>query len=131
MKKFRFVLFIALLAAGTVSAQNRGNWPGVSQSITVNGTLQLKNGFIAVASGTDIYFVPALERYIGFIDGLKEGNSVSVEGYVSGNYLQPSKVTVNGKSYDFLVNGYSGRGGLGPMQMRGGYGSRGCGWCWD
>ncbi|MDR0487640.1 MAG: hypothetical protein LBG91_05275 [Treponema sp.] len=137
MKRFGFLLLVALLTAGAISAQNRGNPWGVSQSVTANGTLQLQNGLIVVADGTTVYFVPVLERYIGFIDGLKEGARVSVEGYLSGNYIQPSKVTINGKSYDFPVNnGYGqgrGRGGSGPM--RGGFGGRGgggyCGgWCW-
>jgi hypothetical protein len=126
MKKIGFILAIALLAAGAASAQM---W-GASQLITVNGTLQLQNGFIAVAEGATVYFVPVLNQYIGFIDGLKEGSLVSVEGYASGNYLQPSKVIINGKSYDFqadLRRGM-GRGRYGSMQGRGnGY----CGgWCW-
>jgi hypothetical protein len=133
MKKLIFVLIIALLAIGTISAQNRGDW-GASQSVTVSGTLQLQNGFIAVADGAVVYLVPMLERYVGFIDGLKEGANVSVEGYAFGNFLQPSKVTINGKSYDFLANGTGmGRGGFGPMRGGfgpGGRGFGGCGWCW-
>jgi len=98
MKKLMLLTAIAFLASGTIFAQA---WGGVSQRITVTGTLQLQNGQIAVASGNTVYLVPTLGRYIGFIDGLKEGAGVSIEGYVSGNYLEPSKVTINGKPYDF------------------------------
>jgi hypothetical protein len=131
MKKICLVLVIAVLAIGIVSAQSwgRGNQRGASQSVTVNGTLQLQNGLIAVAEGNNVYFVPMLIRYIGFIDGLKEGAGVSVEGYVSGKYLQPAKVTISGKSYDFPANGYGqGRGGGGFGPMGGGSGPRGGGY---
>jgi hypothetical protein len=115
-----FVLLIALFAIGTVPAQNWRNPWGAAQSRTVNGTLQLQNGLIAVQDGTAIYFVPMLERYIGFIEGLKEGSRISIEGYVSGNYIEPLKITINGKSYDFLANGYGPGRGYGHCR----------GWCW-
>jgi hypothetical protein len=113
MKKLGFLTAVACLAAGTIFAQG---WGDASQTITVNGTLQLQNGQIAVASGNTVYFVPTLGRYIGFIDGLKEGARVSIDGYASGNYLEPSKVTLDGKSYDFNTNqgwGNYGWGGYG------------------
>jgi len=120
MKKLVFLAAIVCLATGTIFAQG---WGGASQKITVNGTLQLQNGQIALASGNAVYFVPALGRYVGFIDGLKEGARVSVEGYASGNYLEPSKVTIDGKSYDFSPNNLSqGWGGYGYGDCCGGYG---------
>ncbi|GHU61491.1 hypothetical protein FACS189445_3540 [Spirochaetia bacterium] len=105
MKKFMVLLVIALFVAGMVSAQQWGN-RGFSQSIIVDGTLQLQNGTITVVKGNTIYYVPTLERYIGFIEGLKEGTQVNLEGYIIGNsnYVQPSKITINGKSYDFTAN---------------------------
>jgi hypothetical protein len=117
MKKALFALFIAIAATGTVSAQSWGpGWgpsnPGsVAQSVTVTGTLQLLNGTIAVTSNNSVYYVPSLERFIGFIGGLKEGTQVNVEAYVYGNqaytYLQLSKLTINGKTYDFPVNDFA------------------------
>jgi hypothetical protein len=101
MKKMIFVLVIGILAIGTISAQVWG-----AQSVTVEGTLQLQNGQIAVASGNTVYFVPVLARYIGFIDGLREGARVSISGYASGNILQATQVTINGKSYNFQASGY-------------------------
>jgi len=130
MKKVGFLLVIAFMAAGAVFAQGWGN---VSQRITVNGTLQLQNGQIALASGNAVYFVPSLGRYIGFIDGLKEGAGVSIDGYASGNYLEPSKVTINGKSYDFSPNNFAqdrggGYGYCGGPYNSGGYGCGGYGY---
>jgi hypothetical protein len=101
MKKMIFVLAIGILAIGTISAQAWG-----AQSITVEGTLQLQNGQIAVASGNSVYFVPVLNQYIGFIDGLREGARITVSGYASGNVLQAAQVTINGKSYNFQASGY-------------------------
>jgi hypothetical protein len=42
-KKVIFVLVIAILAIGTISAQVWGNQQGAPQSVTVEGTLQLQN----------------------------------------------------------------------------------------
>jgi hypothetical protein len=140
MKKLTLALTIALTAAGIASAQSWGGpwgnqgWP--AQTVTVSGTLQLQNGTISVVNGNTAYYVPALERFVGFIEGLKEGAQVSVEGLSAPNtnYLQAVKLTIGGKSYDLVANGpqgtpYSGYGpgGYGHMGRGGGYG-RG-GWC--
>jgi FlaG/FlaF family flagellin (archaellin) len=119
MKKLIFVLAIALLAIGTVSAQ----------SVTVSGTLQLQNGSIAVASGSNVYFVPVLNQYIGFIDGLREGAQVSINGTVWGNSIQPITVTIAGKTYDFTPNNQQGFN-QGNFSNYGGYGYGPCciGW---
>ena len=131
MKKLGFALAIVCLAIGTVSAQGWG-WGTPSQTVSVNGTLQLRNGEIAVVSGTTTYFVPVLTRYIGFIEGLREGAQISMDGYASGNYIQPTRVTISGKSYDFAANAPQGAafGGYGWGHHRGGWGG---GWgrgCW-
>ncbi|GHV78124.1 hypothetical protein AGMMS49942_29450 [Spirochaetia bacterium] len=133
MKKFIFVLAIALGAAGMVSAQGWGNRGGVSQALTLAGTLQLRNGTIALESSNTVYYVPLLERYIGFIEGLKEGAQVTLEGYAAGNgnYLELTKMTLNGKNYDFPANGPQGLayGGNGYGHMGRGQHGRGGGWC--
>jgi hypothetical protein len=100
MKKLVFMLVIACLAIGAISAQS---W-GVSQTVSVSGTLQLQNGVIAVVNGNNAYFVPVLTQYIGFIEELKEGAQINVNGFASGNYIQPSNVTIAGKTYDFASN---------------------------
>ncbi|GHV23000.1 hypothetical protein FACS189494_10570 [Spirochaetia bacterium] len=133
MKKLVFSLVIGLAVVGIASAQGwGGQWgnPGwASQSVTVSGTLQLQNGTIAVVNGNTVYYVPILERYIGFIEALKEGAQVSVDGFVSpnSNYLQATKLTVGGKSYDFTVNAPQGTPNNG--YGRGGYGQGRGGWC--
>ena len=140
MKKIGFVLVIAFLAIGTVSAQGWGGvWGAPSQTTSVTGTLQLQNGEIAVASGNTIYFVPTLTRYIGFIEGLREGAQISMDGFVSGNYFQPNRVTISGKTYDFTSNvsqgtAYGGYGwchnGMGYVRSIGYGGGWGRGGCW-
>jgi opacity protein-like surface antigen len=130
MKKILFVMVIACFAISAVSAQNWSN----SKVITIEGTLQLQNGQIAVSSGNTVYLVPELGRYVGFIDSLKEGARISVAGYASGNYIQPAQITINGKSYDLQAyslgnygTGYANYNNYGPCC--GGYGSgRGMNW---
>jgi len=105
VKKLFIFLLIAVLFAGTISAQTRKDRQSNSNLITVEGILKLQKGFIAVESGETSYLVPILTRYIGFIEGMKEGTKVSVEGYAFRNILHPVKVTIEGKSYDFFVDG--------------------------
>jgi len=77
--------------------------------MTVDGVLKLEKGLVAVANGDSVYYVPALNRYIGFIEGLKEGAKVSVEGVQFKDVIRPVKVKIDGKSYDFPE--YGSRGG--------------------
>jgi len=72
-----------------------------SKPVQVEGTLKLEKGFVAVESGDSVFIVPMLNRYIGFISGLKEGAKVSVEGRGFRNAIQPTKVTLDGKTYEF------------------------------
>jgi hypothetical protein len=81
---------------------------------------------IVLTSGDAVYFVPHISRYAGFIDDLKEGAQVKIDGYNMGTgYLVPSKITISGKNYDVSRNyGYGNYGGTG-------YGCRGGGrWHW-
>jgi len=122
MKKLILVTAIAFLSVGAAFAQNWGNPWGVSEIVTVNGTLQLRDGAIAVVSGSNAYFAPTLTQYVGFIDGLREGAQISMEGVVSGNYIQPTKVTIGGRTYDFSATAAP-RG----MNNISGWGCRGAG----
>ena len=109
MKKIGLLLVITLMVIGTVFAQNQERERrSPPESITVEGTLQLQNGFIAVKSGDTVYYVPMLQRLVGFIEGLKEGNTVTIEGYANKNFLRPTKVALGGKSYDFPTMGFAG-----------------------
>jgi len=117
MKKVVIIFTVAFLAVGigSISAQGWGAGPrsgsrNAPESVKIEGTLQLQNGQFAVASGNNIYYVPMIGRYVGFIESLKEGAAVSFEGYVSGNFLWPIKMTINEKTYDLAPN--SGFGGM-------------------
>jgi hypothetical protein len=127
MKRFCLLMIIAVLFTNAAFAQDRDNRrPGtppprveqpVPETVSVTGTLQLQNGFIVLVSGENVYNVPMLMRLSGFVDGIKEGKQVTVEGYGNRNMLHPTKLTVDGKTYDFPVRG------PGPMMGQGfGYG---------
>ena len=104
MKKITFILIIAALAIGTASAQPwgtprdlRGEIP---QPTSIEGTLQLHNGHIAVAAENGIVYVPGLRRYVGFIEGIKEGERISVSGYAQGNTMHLTQFTISGKTHE-------------------------------
>ena len=129
MKKIVIILVIALLAVGTLPAQVRGGRQGSPESVIIEGTLQLHKGQFAVASGDNIYYVPRIGRYVGFIDSLKEGANVSFEGYVFGNFLQPVKMTLSGKTYELVADRAEGdaRGNRGPNRFGPSFGGFGPG----
>jgi len=124
MKRFLVFLIIAFLITGMVSAQPiidqrnsdpkekpeqlrnspppRSSRAREDNSVTVEGVLKLEKGFVAVESADNVYIVPMLNRYIGFITGLREGAKVSVEGYEFKNMIRPTKVIIEGKPYDFM-----------------------------
>jgi hypothetical protein len=107
MKKLIIFLFIVVLITGTVFAQTRENRQPAFNSTSVEGTLKLERGFVALDSGDSVYYVPMLNRYVGFIDELKEGANVSVEGYLFRNTIHPTKLTIAGKSYDLGMGGFA------------------------
>jgi hypothetical protein len=93
-------------AQGTPAPQSQElNQSMPAQTVTAAGTLQLLNGMIAIVNSGEAYYVPNLEGLTRFIDGLKEGTEVTAEGYAYKNnaytFLRLSKLTVNGKSYNF------------------------------
>ena len=127
MKKTAVVLILALAVAGAAVAQGApAPWgpPGwnlsqtPAQSIKVEGKLALINGIIGLKSGSKTYYVPMLGRLAGFVEGIKEGASVKLEGYeypyaAAPEYsmLMVTKLTVGGKDYDFSQLAYGGMGG--------------------
>ena len=129
----RTILFFTLVfcAAALVVAQGNNRWgqccfPGgprpqawgqntprnqtprpAPESATVSGKLTVAQGAIAVVSGDTTWLVRGLNRYVGFIDGLKEGAEVTLEGYALTSTLdknikslQAQKMTLNGKDYE-------------------------------
>ena len=135
MKRILIIVAAGLIAAGSLSAQAFG--PGAAaavqtqnlQTVKVEGKLALVNGYIAVQSGGKTYYVGGLNRLIGFIDGLKEGASVKLEGYAFAlpqapeyQHLRVTKLTFNGKDYDLsnsFGRGFGAMGAMGPMGMNG------------
>jgi hypothetical protein len=78
------------------------------EKTTVSGKLSLLNGRIALQSGSITYYVSGLSRLIGFVDGLKEGAQVSLEGYAvkaqeeNSMLFRSIKLSLNGKDYDLV-----------------------------
>ncbi len=100
------------------------------EKITLEGTLELVNAQIAIKKDAKTYYVMIPSRLIGFIDGLKEGASVKVEGYshaivgVKDSFgVHVDSLTLNGKTIDLSTQaapvgvGY-GRGMMGGAAGR-------------
>jgi hypothetical protein len=114
----RTVLF--LLALGAVTMMGAQEQPGrdrerpgpnkrneTAETVTLGGTLTLERGRIALKSGEDRYFVAGIRPLIGFVDGLREGAEVTLEGVVlkagpNGEHklLRARKLSLNGKDYE-------------------------------
>ncbi|MDR2397291.1 MAG: hypothetical protein LBD74_00865 [Spirochaetaceae bacterium] len=108
-------IFLALSAGGFLSAENRNPWGGPhprpavqGQSVRVTGTLGVLDGRIALQDAANVYYVLGLERFTGFIEGLKEGATVTLEGYSRPTrspgvrFLQATKLTLNKRVYELV-----------------------------
>ena len=133
MKKALIAIAIAFIAIGAASAQpfyrqnqapygmGQMNGPGagrgfalpqqatpiVVEKATVEGKLELVSGRIAIKQDAKTYYVMLPARLYGFIDGLKEGATVKIEGYAhavptlkDSFAFRASTLTLNGKTYD-------------------------------
>jgi hypothetical protein len=112
----RTVLFLSILgAAALLGAQEQpgrdrtGPEPrnGAAEAVTLSGTLGLEQGRIVLKSGEDGYFVAGIRPLAGFVEGLKEGAAVTIEGTVlpargNGGYglLYARKLSLGGKDYE-------------------------------
>ena len=85
--------------------------PGVprfnTEEVTVTGDLTIVQGSLAVKSGGVTYLTMGLRRYVGFIDGLKDGARVTIAGRAisrsedaATKFLMITKLTIAGKDYD-------------------------------
>jgi len=141
----RIVLFsmLALCAIALVSAQgNNRRWSDSSpgrqyspswgrdfyrdsfpspENVSISGNLTIAQGMIAVTNNDITYLARGLNRYTGFIDGLKEGAAVTLEGYAlpfsqnnTVKMLHVQKMTLNGKDYDLATP----RRDIMPMQRQ-------------
>ncbi|MDR2747007.1 MAG: hypothetical protein LBB77_06115 [Treponema sp.] len=110
------------------------------EKLILSGTLGLSQGVIVLKNGEEIWYAPGLRPYIGFIDGLKEGAAVTLEGWgrktpeagEAAGFLRVSKLTLDGKDYEVgpaesrVAQGHRGefkspghRERLGPPEFRG------------
>ena len=104
-----FVFGLAFMASAQGWGRDFPNVPRLppAETITVSGSLIIAHGSPAITSGDVTYLISGLNRLIGFVDGLKEGAQVSVEGWAitppqnnNLKFLRPSKLTLGGKTYD-------------------------------
>jgi hypothetical protein len=102
---------VALSSAQGRDRRDGRNFPRPQQlpteQVTVTGNLTIVQGSPAVKNGDLSYLVPGLLRYAGFIDSLKDGAPVTLEGAAITHprdaaikVLRVSKLTVGGKDYD-------------------------------
>jgi len=110
MKKTACVLILAF-AAAALFAQKGFDQRARPETVTVAGKLALVNGRIAVQSQDAVYYVRGIQRLVGFVDGLKEGAQVSLEGYArnldreNAKVMMASRLTIGGRSYDLVPAG--------------------------
>jgi len=124
MKKIALLCMLTAVICGSIFAQS------TTPTTNIRGTLGLSAGRISVVSGNVTYYVRGIERFVGFIDGLKEGSQVSLDGYVSAPKVEgqkdrlfyPVTLTFNGKNYEVgspnagnMKAGRNDRKGKGPV----------------
>lgn len=117
------VLGLAAMTHAQEQGRNQRRIPA-AETATVSGSLIVAHGMPALKSGEVIYFVGGLNRLAGFVDGLKEGAQVTIDGMVLSSprddtlkFLRPSKLTLNGKTYD-LAPPEGSFGFMGPRGAR-------------
>ena len=101
-----FGVIAAASAQGWGSGRAAPQFPAAEQ-VTVSGSMVVAYGSPALKSGEVTYIVSGINRLIGFVDGLKEGVQVTIEGRSISNprdnnlkFLRPAKLTFGGKTYD-------------------------------
>ena len=125
MKRILMISVLVLAAGGMIFAQqaNRSSQAEIleakraaalhasekagSEKITVSGNLTIVNGMAAIKSNNTVYLIPRLIQYAGFIEGLKDGARVSIEGIpvpaksdTKAVVLMLQKLTIGSKEYD-------------------------------
>jgi hypothetical protein len=76
----------------------------------IRGTLTVAKGMIALEDDDGVlWYLPGLDRYIGFIDGLDAGEQAALEGYApprgssQERYFQPIRLFIDEMEYDLAV----------------------------
>jgi hypothetical protein len=138
--------FAAAQAAGPGRGNPRDSGPGDRpnrfEEVAVTGQLGVDQGRIVLTDKDSSYYVMGLGQLIGFVEGLKEGASVTLAGYVftsprdqAVKVLQVSKLTLNGKDYEIsrprlaqTMPGYQGMNQKGMRQRMPAPPRSGCRW---
>jgi hypothetical protein len=105
---------------GTVEAA--GNGPAVRETVIVvpgptvwriRGTLTVAKGMLALEDDEGVlWYLPGLDRYIGFIDGLDAGEEAILEGYApprgssQERYFQALRLFIDEMAYDLTIPPY-------------------------
>ena len=129
MKRIAISMMALVAAAGIATAQTSGTKPADTQTtqatVKVEGKLALVNGEVGIQLKDKTYYLEMPMYLFGFIDGLKEGAQVKLEGYEFSDsrtpgyaFLRVTKLSFNGKDYDLSAYG-PGRGRGGMMGGRG------------
>ena len=134
-RKILFVL-LAIALVATISAQEEERVerhfrfrPPAPETVTVSGTMIVANGRPALKSGDVTYLVGGITRLVGFVDGLKEGAQVTINGLAMTNprdettkFIITSALTIDGRTYELSPLGFANmmplRGGPGPHAPR-------------
>ena len=106
-----FFLFLGLISS--CSPEGIENLKRAArEAVTVSGSLIVAHGRPAIKNGEVTYIVGGINRLIGFVEGLKEGAQVTIEGYAMSRqkednlkFLMPTKLTLGGKTYDMGLPG--------------------------
>jgi hypothetical protein len=76
----------------------------------IRGTLTVAKGMLALEDDDSVlWYLPGLDRYIGFIDGLDAGQRAALEGYApprgssQERYFQPIKLFIDEMEYDLAI----------------------------
>lgn len=145
MKRAVIVVLAVAVAVTAVSAQGwapgfRG--PGAApaapaapaETTKIEGKLALVNAHPAVVVKDKTYYVGIPSRLFGFVDGLKEGAQVKLEGYeqplpyaTNVAMFHVVKLTIGGREIDLSQAGGFGRGMMGSYGPAGNYGPMGRG----
>ncbi len=111
MKRTFMILAALLVVAGIAAAQPVAPAPNAPAASKLEGRLSLVNGFVGIQTKDKTYYVHIPGRLYGFIDGLKEGAQVKLEGYEEALPQAPeyahffvTKLAIGGKEYDLSAS---------------------------
>ncbi|GHU22044.1 hypothetical protein FACS1894172_18320 [Spirochaetia bacterium] len=126
MKRFAVGMVFVLVFAGMVEAQTTTPRP-TPEKVTINGTLTFARGSVAIQNNEVTYLISGISQLIGFVDGLKAGAQVKLEGYAASTpdatvmFFRTTKLTFNSTDYDlspaFPVRSF-GMSGTAPSRSR-------------